>query len=104
VGMCGNGWKTENGVLLFIYTSVITVSLATNSSTNIPQVARYHYSLSHCCSFVAVFALISFSNMSIIIIFSPIIAFSCALLTSLYNGGFKQTIKFSTPLLLSCHC
>jgi len=34
VGMCGNGWKTENGVLLFIYTSVITVSLATNSSTN----------------------------------------------------------------------
>ena len=34
MGMCGNGWKTENGVLLFIYTSVITVSLATNSSTN----------------------------------------------------------------------
>jgi len=27
-GNCGDGWKTENGVLLFIYTPVITVSLA----------------------------------------------------------------------------
>jgi len=60
VEMCGDGWKTENGVLLFIYTSVITVSLASNSSTKILQVARYHYLLSHCCSFGAVFALILF--------------------------------------------
>jgi len=59
--MCGDGWKAENGVLLFIYTPVITVSLASNSSTNIPLVARYHYPLSHYCSFGAVFALISFS-------------------------------------------
>jgi len=61
VEMCGDGWKTENGVLLFIYTPVITVSLESNSSTNIPLVARYHYPLSHYCSFGAVFALISFS-------------------------------------------
>ena len=61
--MGGDGWKTENGVLLFIYTSVITVSLASNSSTNIPLVARYHYPLSHCCSFGAVFALISFTSL-----------------------------------------
>jgi len=60
VEMCGDGWKTENGVLLFIYTPVITVSLASNSFTNIPLVARYHYPLSHYCSFGAVFALISF--------------------------------------------
>ena len=60
VEMCGDGWKTENGVLLFIYTLVITVSLASNSSTNLPLVARYHYPLSHYCSFGAVFALISF--------------------------------------------
>ena len=59
--MCGDGWKTENGVLLFIYTSVITVSLVSNSSTKILQVARYHYPLSHCCSFGAVFALILFN-------------------------------------------
>jgi len=62
VEMCGDGWKTENGVLLFIYTSVITVSLASNSSTKILQVARYHYPLSHCCSFGAVFALILFNS------------------------------------------
>jgi len=64
VEMCGDGWKTENGVLLFIYTPVITVSLASNSSTNLPLVACYHYPLSHCCSFGAVFALISFSGMA----------------------------------------
>jgi len=63
VEMCGDGWKTEDGVLLFIYTSVITVSLASNSSTKILQVARYHYLLSHCCSFGAVFALILFRSM-----------------------------------------
>ena len=61
VEMCGDGWKTENGVLLFIYIPVITVSLESNSSTNIPLVARYHYPLSHYCSFGAVVALISFS-------------------------------------------
>jgi len=64
VEMCGDGWKTENSVLLLIYTPVITVSLASNSSTNIPLVARYHYPLSHCCSFGAVFALISFRYFS----------------------------------------
>ena len=64
--MCGDGWKTENGVLLFIYTSVITVSLASNSSTNIPLVARYHYPLFYCCSFSAVFALISFTVLVVI--------------------------------------
>ena len=62
VEMSGDCWKTENGALLFIYTSVITVSLASNSSTNIPLVARYHYPLSHYCSFGAVFALISFTS------------------------------------------
>jgi len=51
VEMCGDGWKTENGVLLFIYTSVITVSLASNSSTKILQVARYHYPLSPIVAF-----------------------------------------------------
>ena len=62
VEMCGDGWKTENGVSLFIYTFVITVSLASNSSTNLPLVTRYHYPLSHYCSFGAVFALISFTQ------------------------------------------
>ena len=59
--MCGDGWKTESGVLFSIYTSVITVSLASNPrTTNIPLVACYHYPLFHYCSFSTVFALISF--------------------------------------------
>ena len=66
VEMCGDRWKTENSVLLSIYTPAITVSLAINSrTTNIPLVARYHYPLFHCCSFGAVFALISFIRYSI---------------------------------------
>ena len=80
VEMCGDGWKTENGVLLFIYTSVITVSIASNSSTNIPQVARYHYPLSHCCSFGAVFALISFIS---IVPLSIVFESSCLIVSSL---------------------
>jgi len=64
VEMCGDGWKTENGVLLSIYTPVITVSLASNPrTTNIPLVACYHYPLSHYCSFGAVFALTLFKSM-----------------------------------------
>jgi len=65
VEMCGDGWKTENGVLFSIYTPVITVSLASNPcTTNILLVARYHYPLSHYCSLGAVFALISFTVRS----------------------------------------
>jgi len=70
VEICGDGWKTANGVLLFTYTPVITVSLASNSSMNIPLVARYHYPLSHYCSFGAVFALISFTNKITVWVFA----------------------------------
>ena len=64
VEMCGDGWKTENG-LFSIYTPVITVNLASNPRTmNIPLVARYHNPLSHYCSFGAVFALISFTFLA----------------------------------------
>jgi len=61
VEMCGDRWTTENGVLFFIYTPVITIHLAGKPpTTNIPLVARYHYHLSHYCSFGAVFRFISF--------------------------------------------
>jgi len=64
VEMCGDGWKTENG-LFSIYAPVITVNLASDPRTmNIPLVARYHYPLSHYCSFGAVFALISFTFLA----------------------------------------
>ena len=55
---CGDSWKVVKNVLIFIYTPVISLSLANKPSTQRIELLALYHPPSHCCPFGAVFALI----------------------------------------------
>jgi len=78
VETCGNSWKVVKSVLIFIYTLVISISLASKlSMLRIELLARYRYLVSHCCLVGAVFALIflKFSDYYSLYLFCVIVCF-----------------------------